>query len=82
MWWSDRGAAWSVRRACRPIALRSSSSSLLAVLKDAEFQARAKQAGFIVGPGDAKTTAARFKSDDAALYPILLEAGLVKARQK
>ncbi len=57
-------------------------SNLLAVLKDPEFQAKAKQAGFIVGPGDAKMTAARFKSDDAALYPILLEAGLVKARQK
>jgi putative tricarboxylic transport membrane protein len=57
-------------------------SNLLAVLKDPEFQAKAKQAGFIVGPGDAKMTAARFKSDDATLYPILLEAGLVKARQK
>jgi tripartite-type tricarboxylate transporter receptor subunit TctC len=57
-------------------------SNLLAVLRDPEFQARAKQAGFIVGPGDAKATAARWKSDDAALYPILLEAGLVKARQK
>jgi putative tricarboxylic transport membrane protein len=57
-------------------------SNLLAVLRDPEFQAKAKQAGFIVGPGDAKATAARWKSDDAALYPILLEAGLVKARQK
>jgi tripartite-type tricarboxylate transporter receptor subunit TctC len=57
-------------------------SNLIAVLKDPEFQAKARQAGFIVGPGDAKMTAARWKSDDAALYPILLEAGLVKARQK
>jgi tripartite-type tricarboxylate transporter receptor subunit TctC len=57
-------------------------SNILAVLKDPEFQARAKQSGFIVGPRDAKATAARWKSDDAALYPILLEAGLVKARQK
>jgi tripartite-type tricarboxylate transporter receptor subunit TctC len=57
-------------------------SNLIAVLKNPEFQAKAKQTGFIVGPGDAKMTAARWKSDDAALYPILLEAGLVKARQK
>jgi tripartite-type tricarboxylate transporter receptor subunit TctC len=57
-------------------------SNILAVLKDPEFQAKAKQAGFIVGPQDAKATAARWKSDDAMLYPILLEAGLVKARQK
>jgi tripartite-type tricarboxylate transporter receptor subunit TctC len=57
-------------------------SNLLAVFKDPEFIAKAKQAGFIVGPGDAKMTGARWKSDDAALYPILLEAGLVKARQK
>jgi tripartite-type tricarboxylate transporter receptor subunit TctC len=57
-------------------------SNLLAVLKDPEFQAKAKQAGFLVGPTDANTTAARWKSDDATLYPILLEAGLVKARQR
>jgi tripartite-type tricarboxylate transporter receptor subunit TctC len=57
-------------------------SNILAVLKDPEFQAKAKQAGFIVGPQDAKATAVRWKADDAALYPILLEAGLVKARQK
>jgi tripartite-type tricarboxylate transporter receptor subunit TctC len=57
-------------------------SNLLAVLSDVEFQAKAKAAGFIVKPQDAKTTTARWKSDDAALYPILQEAGLVKARQK
>ncbi len=51
-------------------------------MKDPEFQAKAKQAGFIVQPGDGKATLDRWKSDDAALYPILLEAGLVKARQK
>lgn len=57
-------------------------SNLLAVLKDPEFVAKAKQAGFIVAPGDAKATMARWKSDDAALYPILLETDLVKARRK
>ena len=36
----------------------------------------------IVQPGDRKVTLDRWKADDAALYPILLEAGLVKTRQK
>jgi tripartite-type tricarboxylate transporter receptor subunit TctC len=57
-------------------------SNILAVLKDPEFVAKARQAGFIVGPGDAKATAARWKSDDTVLYPILLETDLVKARRK
>ena len=57
-------------------------SNILAVLKDPEFIAKAKQAGFIIAPGDAKATMARWKSDDAALYPILLETDLVKARKK
>jgi len=57
-------------------------TNLLAVLKDPEFQAKAKQAGFIVNPGDAKMTGERWKSDDTDLYPILLDAGLVKARRK
>jgi tripartite-type tricarboxylate transporter receptor subunit TctC len=56
-------------------------SNLLAVLKDPDFQAKAKKAGFTVGPMDAKATGARWKADDKALYPILLEAGLVKARK-
>ena len=43
---------------------------------------KAKQAGFIIQPGDAKATDERWKDDDAQLYPILLEADLVKARQK
>jgi tripartite-type tricarboxylate transporter receptor subunit TctC len=57
-------------------------SSLLAVMKDPEFVARAKQAGFIIQPLDAKATEARWKADDESLYPILLDAGLVKARRK
>ena len=57
-------------------------SNLLAVLEDPEFKAKAKAAGFIVGPRDAKATAARWRSDDTVLYPILQEAGLVKVRQK
>lgn len=57
-------------------------SNLIAVLKDPEFQAKAKQAGFIISPGDAKMTGDRWRSDDKDLYPILLDAGLVKAHKK
>ena len=62
--------------------LRFLEANVVAALKNPEFQAKAKQAGFVVQPGDAKATAARWKADDAQLYPILLEAALVKARQK
>lgn len=62
--------------------LRFLESNILAVLKDPEFQERARKAGFALQPGDGKATLARWKKDDAELYPILLEAGLVKARQK
>ncbi|MGE0037612.1 MAG: Bug family tripartite tricarboxylate transporter substrate binding protein [Xanthobacteraceae bacterium] len=57
-------------------------SNVLATLKDPEFLAKAKKAGFIIQPLDSKATYKRWKDDDAALYPILLEAGLVKARKK
>jgi len=62
--------------------LRFLEANVVAALKNPEFQAKAKQAGFVVQPGDAQATAARWKADDAQLYPILLEAALVKARQK
>lgn len=57
-------------------------SNIIETLKDPEFLAKAKQAGFIVQPMDGKATYQRWKDDDAALYPILAEAGLVKARQR
>jgi len=62
--------------------LRFLETNIVAALKDPEFQDKAKQAGFVVGPGNARETYQRWKDDDAELYPILLEAGLVKARQK
>jgi tripartite-type tricarboxylate transporter receptor subunit TctC len=62
--------------------LRFLETSILAALKDPEFHAKAKQAGFVVAPGDAKATYQRWKDDDLQLYPILLDSGLVKARQK
>ncbi len=62
--------------------LRFLESNIIAALRDAEFQAKAKQAGFVVAPGDATATYQRWKNDDVELYPVLLDAGLVKARQK
>jgi tripartite-type tricarboxylate transporter receptor subunit TctC len=62
--------------------LRFLETNILAALKNPEFQAKAKQAGFVVEPGDAKATYQRWKDDDVELYPILLDAGLVKTRQK
>jgi tripartite-type tricarboxylate transporter receptor subunit TctC len=62
--------------------LRFLETTILAALKDPEFQDKARQAGFVVAPGDAKATHQRWKDDDVQLYPILLDAGLVKARQK
>ncbi len=62
--------------------LRFLETNIMATLKDPEFQAKAKKAGFVLGPADAKATYQRWKDDDAQLYPILLEAGLVKARKK
>jgi tripartite-type tricarboxylate transporter receptor subunit TctC len=62
--------------------LRFLETNIIAALRDPEFQAKAKQAGFVVGPGSAKETYQRWKDDDAELYPILLDAGLVKTRQK
>ncbi len=62
--------------------LRFLETNVIAALKDPEFANKAKQAGFVVAPADAKATYERWKADDAELYPILLDAGLVKARQK
>lgn len=62
--------------------LKFLEDNIIATLKDPEFQTKARAAGFLINPGDAKATYARWKSDDDALYPILAEAGLIKARQR
>jgi tripartite-type tricarboxylate transporter receptor subunit TctC len=62
--------------------LRFLETNVIAALKDPEFQTNARKAGFVVAPADAKATYERWRADDAELYPILLDAGLVKARQK
>jgi tripartite-type tricarboxylate transporter receptor subunit TctC len=55
---------------------------VMAALKDPDFIEKAHKAGFVVSPADAKATFKRWQDDDAQLYPVLLEAGLVKAHKK
>jgi tripartite-type tricarboxylate transporter receptor subunit TctC len=55
---------------------------VVAALKDPEFLDRAHKAGFVVQPDNSKATYKHWQDDDAQLYPILLEAGLVKAHKK
>ncbi|WP_149536776.1 Bug family tripartite tricarboxylate transporter substrate binding protein [Siccirubricoccus phaeus] len=62
--------------------LRTLRSGLLDAMRDPDFLAKARQAGFTTQPGDAATTLARWRADDQLLYTILDEAGLVKARKR
>ncbi len=62
--------------------LRILESKFVEALSEPEFKERAKKAGFIVDPKGSAETTARIKADDEQLYPILLDAGLVKFRQK
>lgn len=54
----------------------------LDTMKDPEFQEAAKKVGFVITPKNGADTLAFVKEDDKNLYPILDEAGLVKARKK
>jgi len=62
--------------------LRLLESKFVEAMNEPEFKERAKNAGFLVTPKGSAETLARWKADDEMLYPILLEAGLVKFRQK
>jgi putative tricarboxylic transport membrane protein len=57
-------------------------AKLLETLNSKDFQARARKAGFNVTPMGSAAAQARLIADDKALYPVLLEAGLVKTRKK
>jgi len=54
----------------------------LDTMKDPEFQEAAKKVGFVITPKNGADTLAFVKEDDKNLYPILKEAGLVKARMR
>lgn len=62
--------------------LATLESRLLEVLRDKEFAEKARAAGFSLGPMGRADTAKRLAAEDAAMYPVFLEAGLVRARQK
>jgi tripartite-type tricarboxylate transporter receptor subunit TctC len=57
-------------------------AKFLEALRDKEFQEKAKNAGFLVSPMGRTDTVKRLTEEDNAMYPIFLEAGLVKTRQK
>ena len=57
-------------------------TKLLAVLNDKKFVERAQKGGFAITPMGAADTLARLKADDAALYPVLKGAGMIKVRMK
>ncbi len=57
-------------------------AKFLEALRDKEFQDKAKNAGFIVAPMGRADTLKRLADEDAAMYPVFLDAGLVKTRQK
>ncbi len=62
--------------------LATLEARLLEVLRDKDFADRARSAGFTLGPMGRVDTAKRLAAEDAAMYPVFLEAGLVRARQK
>ncbi|PWB61860.1 MAG: tripartite tricarboxylate transporter substrate binding protein, partial [Bradyrhizobiaceae bacterium] len=47
-----------------------------------EFQEAAKKVGFVITPKNSAATLEFVKEADKDLYPILDEAGLVKARKR
>jgi tripartite-type tricarboxylate transporter receptor subunit TctC len=62
--------------------LKILEAKLLEAMNDTTFQDRARNAGFAVGPMGTQETMARWAKDDAMIYPILEEAGLVKFNKK
>ena len=62
--------------------LKVLESKLLETLSDQAFQEKARAAGFLVTPMGAADAKKRWDADDAAMYPVFLEAGLVKTRRK
>jgi tripartite-type tricarboxylate transporter receptor subunit TctC len=51
-------------------------------MSDPQFKEAAKKAGFLVTPMHSAETKARILAYDEAVYPVLLDAGLVQARKK
>ena len=76
---------WRVIAAPKGIApdrLKVLEAKFLETLSDKDFQEKARAAGFLVTPMGAAGARQRWDEDDRAMYPVFLEAGLVKTRQK
>ena len=54
----------------------------MAALADEDFKKRATAAGFSIAPLGSADASAFLQKMDEDMYPVLLEAGLVKVRQK
>jgi tripartite-type tricarboxylate transporter receptor subunit TctC len=65
-----------------PDRLKLLEAKFLETLSDKEFQEKARAAGFLVTPMGAADAKKRWDEDDRAMYPVFLESGLVKTRQK
>lgn len=65
-----------------PDRLAHLEAKLVETMRDKEFQDKARAAGFIVQPLGRTDSIKRLTDEDNAMYPVFLEAGLVKARQK
>jgi len=65
-----------------PAAAEILEAALLKTLNDSAFQELAKDAGFSISPMAGEEATTFFQNMDTELYPILLEGGLVKVRQK
>ena len=76
---------WRVIAAPKGIApdrLKHLEAKFLETLADKEFQDKARAAGFLVSPMNGADARKRWDNDDRAMYPVFLEAGLVKTRHK
>jgi tripartite-type tricarboxylate transporter receptor subunit TctC len=76
---------WRVIAAPKGIApdrLKILEAKFLETLSVKDFQEKARAAGFLVTPMGGADAKKRWDEDDRAMYPVFLEAGLVKTRQK
>lgn len=65
-----------------PDRLKHLEAKFLETLSDPAFQEKARAAGFLVVPMNGADAKKRMENDDRAMYPVFLEAGLVKTRHK
>ncbi|WBY00563.1 tripartite tricarboxylate transporter substrate binding protein [Ramlibacter tataouinensis] len=65
-----------------PERLAKLEEAFRSAMAEPDFIARAKDRGFFVSPGGVKEAAQVWNDADKTLYPLLLDAGLIKVRRK